>query len=65
MMAMRKSFPVLLLAAVWLGFLAIPLGASPSLSRREDFMDNGDTWSVGETEDYKYEVSGEGLFPDG
>gem|GEM_PF-893513 len=55
MKTMPKSFPVL--AVVGLLILAMPLVASPSLSWREEFTDNGDKWTVGETEDYKFEIA--------
>jgi hypothetical protein len=55
MKSIRTSFLVLTIA--WLFFLSIPLAASPSLSWREEFMDNRDSWTVGDTEDYKYEIS--------
>jgi len=44
MKTMPKSFPVL--AVVGLLILAMPLVASPSLSWREEFTDNGDKWTV-------------------
>ena len=56
MMPIRKSLPVL--AIVGFFFLSMPLAASPTLSWREEFMENGDKWTVGDTEDYKYEISG-------
>jgi hypothetical protein len=56
MKAMRKSF--LFASILWLFFLSIPLAALPTLSWREEFTDNGDKWTVGDTEDYKYEISG-------
>jgi len=53
---MRKSLSIV--AVVMAFFLTMPLIASPSLSWREEFVDNGDKWTVGETEDYKYDISG-------
>lgn len=47
-----------LLASIWLFSLLMPLAAVPGLSWREEFVDNSDNWTVGETEDYKYEISG-------
>ena len=55
MKSIRKS--ISLLAIVGLFFLSMPLFATPSLSWRDEFADNGDNWTVGETEDYKYEIS--------
>lgn len=47
-----------MLAITGFCFLAMPLFASPSLSWREEFENNGDKWTLGDTEDYKYEISG-------
>jgi len=55
MKSMRKS--LILLVLVGLTFIAMPLFASPSLSWREEFAGNGDKWTVGETEDYKFEIA--------
>lgn len=55
MKSMRKSIPTLAIAALLL--IAMPLLASPTLSWREDFLDNGDKWTLGDTEDYKYDIS--------
>lgn len=56
MKSIRKSLS--LLAIVGLFFLSMPLFATPSLSWREEFMDNGDSWALDETEDYAYGISG-------
>lgn len=58
MKAMQKSFLIVCLAAVWIGVCGLALGATPTISWREEFKDNGDQWTVGDTEDYKYEVAG-------
>ncbi|MDX9783841.1 MAG: hypothetical protein RBT72_03710, partial [Spirochaetia bacterium] len=55
MKSIRKSLT--LLGVIGLFLLAMPIFASPSLSWREDFLDNGDKWTVGDTADYKYEIS--------
>jgi hypothetical protein len=56
MESMRKSIPLLALFGLFL--ISMPIYASPSLSWREEFNDNSDKWTIGDTEDYKYEITG-------